>query len=313
MKLIFSSMFLLGLISISSAALVAPPARAQECDDDSLINDPRQDDDCEERKIEPKFDTETGLNVVEVKGDVDWKVQKPNIPWSTIVKTKSELDSSYDLAVFDRDYTDDFNTGAKEGVITKWTIDSVAGITYTAGGCGFWTCTRERSVIRQFPGSIELFVGSTSFKLYGDEGKFYLPEPFINLVKAASDSTEINLKFKTASGSSAVAPVGPATVKVLKDLFAKAIPSWEKPNLKISPQAVSKDKLDTEDIASKTLPSIVMLKNDSSNGSGFVVSPGLIITNRHVVSSRDPRYQITSPSGKLLFQEKSIYCGLFPD
>ena len=89
--------------------------------------------------------------------------------------------------------------------------------------------------------AIELFVGSTSFKLYGDEGKFYLPEPFINLVKAASDSTEINLKFKTASGSSAVAPVGPATVKVLKDLFAKAIPRWEKPNLKISLQAVSKE------------------------------------------------------------------------
>ena len=298
-------MLLFGLFLSSSAAIVTPQAKAQDCED-SLQNDPRRNDDCDERKVNPKFDSETGLNVVEVKGDIDWKVKKPRLPWSTIVKTKSELDGSYDLAVFDRDYSDDFNTGAKEGVITKWTIDSVAGITYTAGGCGFWTCTRERSVIRQLPGSIELFVGSTSFKLYGDEGKFYLPEPFINLVKAASDSTEVNLKFKTSSGSSAVAPIGPATIKALRELFTKAIPSWEKPKLNISPQEVSKEKLDTEDIASKTLPSIVMLKNDSSSGSGFVVSPGLVITNRHVVGSRDPRYQITSPSG-IKVEGKVIY------
>lgn len=272
-----------------------PSALAKDCD--SSTRDPRErEGDCAE-KIITRLDPETGLNVAEISGDVDWKVKKPKLPWSTIVKIKSELDGSYDLAVFDRDYSDNFSTGAKEGVVTKWTIDSVAGVTYTGGGCGFWTCTYERAVINQFPGSIELFVGSQSFKLYGDDGRFNLPEPFVSLIKDSKDTTEVNLKFKTASGGSAVAPIGSSTIKALKELFKKAIPTWNKPNIIIQTQQVSATKLDTEDIARNTLPSIVMLKNDSSTGSGFFIGKGLIVTNRHVVSSRDPRYKITSPSG----------------
>ena len=268
----------------------------EDCTESRNPADPFEEE-CKKKKIIEKYDPETQLDVVEYKSDLDWKVARPKLPWSKIVKLKSELDSGYDLMVFDRDYTDSFSTGAKQGVVTRWSIDSIQGITYTAGGCGFWTCTYERSVVNQLPPSIELFVGSESYKLYGDEGMFYLPEPFINSIKVASESTKVNLKFKTSSGGYGVAPIGPETIQSLKRLYNKAIPTWEKPSVSISLQPVSKKKLDVEDIASQSLPSIVMLKNDRSTGSGFILGKDTILTNRHVVSGRDPRFLITSPSG----------------
>ena len=284
---------LLALLSIGNT----PGMFAEEdCAESRNPADPFEEE-CKKKKIIEKYDPETQLDVVEYKSDLDWKVARPKLPWSKIVKLKSELDSGYDLMVFDRDYTDSFSTGAKQGVVTRWSIDSVQGITYTAGGCGFWTCTYERSVVNQLPPSIELFVGSESYKLYGDEGMFYLPEPFINSIKVASESTKVNLKFKTSSGGYGVAPIGPETIQSLKRLYNKAIPTWEKPSVSISLQPVSEKKLDVEDIASQSLPSIVMLKNDRSTGSGFILGKDTILTNRHVVSGRDPRFLITSPSG----------------
>ena len=268
----------------------------EECAEVRNPADPFEEN-CENEKVVEQYDPETQLDVVEYKSDLDWKVAKPKLPWSKIVKLKSELDSGYDLMVFDRDYTDSFSTGAKQGVVTRWSIDSVQGISYTAGGCGFWTCTYERSVVNQLPPSIELFVGSDSYKLYGDDGMFYLPEPFINSIKNASELTKVNLKFKTSSGGYGVAPLGPETIQSLKRLYNKAIPTWEKPKVDLSLQAVSKNKLDVEDIASQSLPSIVMLKNDRSTGSGFILGKDTVLTNRHVVSGRDPRFLITSPSG----------------
>lgn len=268
----------------------------EECVERRNPADPFEEE-CENEKVVEQYDPETQLDVVEYKSDLDWKVAKPRLPWSKIVKLKSELDSGYDLMVFDRDYTDSFSTGAKQGVVTRWSIDSVQGITYTAGGCGFWTCTYERSVVNQLPPSIELFVGSDSYKLYGDDGMFYLPEPFINSIKNASELTKVNLKFKTSSGGYGVAPLGPETIQSLRRLYNKAIPTWEKPKVNISLQSVSKIKLDIEDIASQSLPSIVMLKNDRSTGSGFILGKDTVLTNRHVVSGRDPRFLITSPSG----------------
>ena len=284
---------LLPLLSIGNT----PGMFAEEdCAESRNPADPFEEE-CKKKKIIEKYDPETQLDVVEYKSDLDWKVARPKLPWSKIVKLKSELDSGYDLMVFDRDYTDSFSTGAKQGVVTRWSIDSIQGITYTAGGCGFWTCTYERSVVNQLPPSIELFVGSESYKLYGDEGMFYLPEPFINSIKVASESTKVNLKFKTSSGGYGVAPIGPETIQSLKRLYNKAIPTWEKPSVSISLQPVSEKKLDVEDIASQSLPSIVMLKNDRSTGSGFILGKDTILTNRHVVSGRDPRFLITSPSG----------------
>ena len=275
-----------------------PSSYADACDRPmSQIERNRSDCDKDKFKSKEKFDAESGLEVIEYKKDLDWKVAKPRIPWSRILKFKSALDGGYELAVFDRDYTDSFSSGAKEGVVTKWSIDSLKGITYTAGGCGFWTCTYERSVVNSLPPAVELFVGSESFKVYGDDGTFYLPEAFIELIKNSTESTEVNVKFKRSSGSYGVAPIGKETIKSLKRLYTKAIPTWELPDIKVKAAKVSKERQEIEDLAAQSLPSIVMLKNDRSTGSGFVIDDSYVITNRHVVSGPDPRFLITSPSG----------------
>ena len=57
----------------------------EDCDDaySARRNDPR-DDECEER-VKEEFDPESGLSVIKLESDVDWKVAKPKIPWSKIL------------------------------------------------------------------------------------------------------------------------------------------------------------------------------------------------------------------------------------
>jgi S1-C subfamily serine protease len=296
--------FLLFALASFSTNLI-PAARAVDCERPASI---QEREDCTSGKTiaKEKFDSQTGLDVVEYLNDLDWKsTDRDKLPWSQIIKLKSALDGSYELIVFDRDYASNFNSGAKEGVITRWSIDTLKGITYTAGGCGFWTCTRERTQVNNLPDSIELFVGSESFKVYGTDGEFAIPQGFINSLKS-SGTTKVNLKIGTSTGS-AVVPIGNATVDSLRRLFTKGIQSWTKPNLIITPALVSASKLDVEELASRSLPSVVMLKNDRATGSGFVINnTGLILTNRHVVSGPDKRFNVTGPSG-LNSEAKVIY------
>ena len=243
-------------------------------------------------------DKKTGLPVIEFLKDIDWKSKgRAKLPWSKIVKVTSALDGEYELAVFDRDFTSSFNTGAKEGVVTKWTTDLLRGYTYSAGGCGFWTCTYTRGEINDLPDVLELYVGSKSFRLYGSSGEFPLPQGFIELIKKSNENSEVNLKLKGGS-KSVVVPIGNGTVASLKQLFSKAIQTWAKPNIKIAAQKVSKNSLSTEKIATKTLPAVVMLKNDRGLGSGFVIDKnGLVVTNRHVVAGGDRKFQIIAQGG----------------
>ena len=105
-----------------------------------------------------KIDEETGLKVVEIEKDIDWKKKNTKIPFSKIVKRVSKLDGSYELAVFDRDKKSDFSTGFTEAYITKWTGSYLKGIYISSGGCGFWTCTYTAQSFYDFPNNIEVYI-----------------------------------------------------------------------------------------------------------------------------------------------------------
>ena len=99
--------------TLLTAGLVAP-IHAKDCSYGSGMEKQL----CEaagEAPTKSSTDSASGLEVVEIKADFDWKsANKASVPWSKIVKIKSDLDGSYELAVFDRDYFADINTGARE-------------------------------------------------------------------------------------------------------------------------------------------------------------------------------------------------------
>ena len=244
-----------------------------------------------------KIDEETGLKVVEIEKDIDWKKKNTKIPFSKIVKRVSKLDGSYELAVFDRDKKSDFSTGFTEAYITKWTGSYLRGIYISSGGCGFWTCTYTAQSFYDFPNNIEIYINEKKFNLFGNSGQFSLPQSFINTLKKGNESTKLNLKVKSSAGNKTI-PIGDETVASLISFYSKSIKNWNLPEVTILPQKVSKSKLDTEEIATSTLPSVVKLKNANGSGSGFFINEeGLILTNRHVVIGGDKTFQIISNDG----------------
>ena len=267
----------------------------------------------EENRWKDTIDPETGLNVIEFDRDIDWKKKNVKLPWSKITKYKSLLTGSYELTIFDRDYKADFSTGAVRSLNTRWTVNELNGYLFTNGGCGFWVCTYEGPGWHEFQ-KVEIFSGERNFKLYGSNGKFSLPYGFINFIKESKEGTTIRLKIsglprgQSSRGFGEVfVPIGEETVRSLQLLFNSNTKDYKKPKFSISRFNVSDKKLDVEDIASITLPSVVMIKGESGLGSGFFINDkGLILTNRHVVAGNDKEHIITGDNG-IIDKAKVIY------
>ena len=93
-------------------------------------------------------------------------------------------------------------------------------------------------------------------------------------------------------------PIGKGTIASLQQLYSKAIQTWQKPAISLAAQSMSSGPLNVETIATSSLPSVVILKNDRSVGSGFVIAAnGLILTNRHVIAGGSRRFQISAEGG----------------
>jgi len=296
----------LGTLSFVATAAVmasATPSRAFDPCSDPIRLPSQERAQCSLRSKDgggaKAIDTSSGLQVVDLTTDLDWKnANKATIPWSKVVRIRSALEGTYELAVFDRDYTSDFNTGAKEGVATKWTTDLLKGVVFTAGGCGFWTCTYGRGTVVDLPNVVELYTSGKSYRLYGSSGEFPIPQSFIDDLIAAGPQASLSLKLIRGSTGGSVVPIGKGTVASLQQLYSKAIQTWEKPTVTLAAQPVSSQPLNVETIATNSLPSVVMLRNERGLGSGFVIAPnGLILTNRHVTAGGTRRFQISAEGG----------------
>ena len=300
-------------LSIGSSSFISGNLKAVEIDCTSPVWAGKEE--CEDKnRWKELVDPETGLNVIEFEKNIDWKRKNPKLPWSKIIKYKNSYGTN-ELTIFDRDYKSNFSTGAIRGFYTKWTINQLDGYLFTNGGCGFWTCTYESPMWRDFPSPIEIYAGEKRFKVYGSNGSFQIPEGFVKHLKKLGSSASVKLKvsrFKDRRFNENFIPIGEETVKSLQMLFEKNIKVWKKPGFTIAKTSVSKNKLDVESLASLTLPSVVKLDGDSGQGSGFFLNnKGLIVTNMHVVSGGDKEFLITGENGlkdtgKVIFIDRRL-------
>ena len=246
------------------------PSQEKECGEDS------------EKDGTAALDSETGLRVTNLSSDQNWNSNpNPSVPLSQIVKLSSGFDGSSEYAVFDKNWRKAYPN--EYGIITKWTADYVAGVSYTKTGCGLLSCPFGIVVANgDLPSPLEIKYAGQTYTLYGEEGRFILPSTLVDAIKSESSAGIDEFSLRVAK---VVIPIGKGTVKQLKLMYAKAIPVWSKPDIVFSVQSI-KSLSDTQQLAGATLPSVVKVVSGTSQGTGFFFSDnGLVLTNRHVVGS----------------------------
>lgn len=246
---------------------------------------PSQEKECEQDSVSvggSALDPQTGLRVTILSSDQNWNSNpNPPVPLSQIVKLSSGFDGSSEYAVFDKNWRKEYPN--EYGIVTKWTADYVAGVSYIKTGCGLLACPFGTLVANgDLPSPLELKYAGQTYTLYGDDGMFTLPSSLIDAIKSDANSSNDELSIRVQK---VVIPIGKGTVKQLRLMFAKAIPVWTKPKIVFNAQAV-KSLADTQQLAGATLPSVVKIVSGNSQGTGFFFSDnGLVLTNRHVVGS----------------------------
>ena len=257
-------------------------ASAVEINCDSIVY--RNKEECLDKdggvKRKGVVDPDTGMTVIELESDINWNSRKfKKIPWGLITKLKSSFDGNQEYAVFDKNYR--FTYPTEQTIYTKWTRDYLEGSYTVKAGCGLLACPFGWSIDEgDLPSPLEIKFAGKKYTLYGDNGKFQLPNSLVNKVKK-NPETELNIRLKKI-----VVPIGKKTVLNLSEMY-KNLPEemWEKPNIDIAIKKVSSG-LSVKNIAGISLPSVVTIKSDGGQGTGFFISDnGTILTNRHVIGS----------------------------
>ena len=257
-------------------------SKAFEINCDSIVF--RDSEHCIDEYGNPKrkevLDEETGLMVVEMESDdvMNRTKRRRRITYKQIVKLTSEFDNNTEYVVFDRNYR--FRGGQQKEFITKWSSDYVKGIYSIWTGCGLITCTYGWEVAGGYlPSPLEIKFEGKNYSVYGDDGKFMLPNSLVNRIKDSKNYDSLSIRVDNQ-----VVPIGKETVEKLSLLYQKSIKKWDTPNIKLNISKV-KVKPGIKFIAGNSLPSVVTIKAGASQGTGFFINDeGILLTNRHVVS-----------------------------
>jgi hypothetical protein len=248
------------------------------------------------------IDPDTGLEVVTANSDQNWNSNpNPPVPLSVIVKLTSGFDGGKEYAVFDKNWRKAYPN--EYGVVTKWTPDYVAGVSYTKTGCGLLACPFGIVVANgDIPSPLEIKYNNKNYTLYGQEGRFILPSSLVNDLTESGSKGGLSMRVQKV-----VIEIGKSTQDQLQKMYAKAIKVWDVPKVQISAETI-KPIATTQQLAGNALPKVVMVKSGDSQGTGFFfTSTGLVLTNRHVVGSNPDKESSLELADGSSVKAKTIY------
>lgn len=255
--------------------------------------------DCVDKDGKPKrkeiIDPETGLPIVKMESDILWnRIPRRNkVPYGQIVKATSGFDGTTEYVVYDRNYT--FRYPYESTVFTKWSSDYVRGIWLLKAGCGLIACASGYEADGgDLPSPLEVKFADKTYSLYGNDGKFMLPNKLVNDIKNTKTFDGLSIRVNRT-----VVPIGEKTVEMLSLLYQKSIKKWDLPKISLNIKNV-KNKPSIKEIAGNSLPSVVTIRAANSQGTGFFITDeGTLLTNRHVVSgSYNKEIRIETLSGR---------------
>ena len=123
-------------------------------------------------------DQASGLSFINIPNDDSWDTRlKVDAPFSSLVKITSSFDGEDEYAVYDNFYNRkncEFPfTCYRAGVITKWTPEYLSGVNYLV-----------KTATEPLLSPIDIKHLGKTYTLYGEEGKFILPNPLIESIKS---------------------------------------------------------------------------------------------------------------------------------